>query len=250
MGQFEGQVVIVTGGSKGIGRATVHRFCQEGAICVIVNRSEAEGREYARYLEHQGYKAKAVACDVSRVQDIKRMVETVVKQFNRIDILVNCAGVNLRKPAIEYTEEDWDYMVDINLKGTFFTCLEVGKRMIEQGKGVIINLASLQSEEVLPERSIYAATKGGVKQLTKALAVEWAKYGIRVNAVSPAFIRTPMVEKVLSDPQWGQLIASRTLLGRPGLPEEVAEVILFLASSRASYITGTNIMVDGGWTAG
>lgn len=250
MREFEGKVAIVTGGSKGIGRATVYRFCQEGATCVIVNRHETEGQEYAQELVQQGYSAVAVAADVSRVKDIKRMVDTVIKQFNKIDILVNCAGVNIRKPAIEYTEEDWDYMVNINLKGTFFTCLEVGKHMIERGGGVIVNLASLQSEEVLPERSIYAATKGGVRQLTKALAVEWAKYGIRVNAVSPAFIKTPMVDKVLSDPQWQQLITSRTLLGRPGLPEEIAEVILFLASPRASYITGANIMVDGGWTAG
>jgi 2-deoxy-D-gluconate 3-dehydrogenase len=250
MGEFEGKVAIVTGGSKGIGRATVYRFCQEGATCVIVNRSEAEGQKYARELVEQGYSAVSLAADVSKVEDIKRMVETVIKQFNRIDILVNCAGVNIRKPAIEYTEEDWNFMVDINLKGTFFTCLEVGKHMIEQGGGAIVNLASLQSEEVLPERSIYAATKGGVRQLTKAFAVEWAKYGIRVNAVSPAFIKTPMVERVLEDPHWQQVITSRTLLGRPGSPEEVAEVILFLASPRASYITGANIMVDGGWTAG
>jgi len=251
LGEFEGKVVVVTGGSNGIGKATVRRFCQEGAICVIADIDQAGSERYVRELENEGYQAFAVTVDVAQVPAIREAVKDVLRRFRKIDVLVNCAGVNRRKPAIEYTEEDWDFMVDINLKGTFFFCLEVGRHMIERGEGgVIVNLASLQSEEVLPERAIYAATKGGVRQLTKAFAVEWAKYGIRVNAVSPAFITTPMVEKVLADPQWHSLIVSRTPLGRPGTPEEVAELILFLASPRASYITGANIPVDGGWTAG
>lgn len=250
MKEFEGKVVLVTGGSNGIGRAVVRRFCLEGATCVIGDIDEAKGEEYARELRGEGLSAFAFFLDVSKVPVIKQTVENVLKRFGKIDVLVNCAGVNIRKPVIEYTEEDWDFMVNVNLKGTFFCCLEVGKHMVERREGVIVNLASLQSEEVLPERAIYAATKGGVRQLTKAFAVEWAKYGIRVNAVSPAFIKTPMVEKVLADPQWYSLIVSRTPMGRPGTPEEVAELILFLASPRASYITGANIPIDGGWTAG
>lgn len=251
LGEFEGKVVVVTGGSNGIGRAVVRRFCEEGARCVIADIDQERSEQYVQELRGKGYAALAVPVDVAQVPAIKNAVQTVLQHFGRIDILVNCAGVNVRKPAVEYTEEDWRFMVDINLKGTFFFCLEVGKHMIERGGGgAIVNLASLQSEEVLPERAIYAATKGGVRQLTKAFAVEWAKYGIRVNAVSPAFVKTPMVEKVLADPQWYNLIVSRTPLGRPGTPEEVAELILFLASSRASYITGANIPIDGGWTAG
>lgn len=251
LGELEGKVAVVTGGSNGIGRAVVRRFCEEGASCVVADIDREKSEEYVRELREKGYNALAVPVDVSKVTAIKNAVQSVLEHFGRIDILVNCAGVNVRKPAIEYTEEDWNFMVDINLKGTFFFCLEVGKHMIARGGGgAIVNLASLQSEEVLPERAIYAATKGGVRQLTKAFAVEWAKYGIRVNAVSPAFIRTPMVEKVLADPQWYNLIVARTPLGRPGTPEEVAELILFLASSRASYITGANIPIDGGWMAG
>lgn len=251
LGELEGKVAVVTGGSNGIGRAVVRRFCEEGASCVVADIDREKSEEYVRELREKGYNALAVPVDVSKVAAIKNAVQSVLEHFGRIDILVNCAGVNVRKPAIEYTEEDWNFMVDINLKGTFFFCLEVGKHMIARGGGgAIVNLASLQSEEVLPERAIYAATKGGVRQLTKAFAVEWAKYGIRVNAVSPAFIRTPMVEKVLADPQWYNLIVARTPLGRPGTPEEVAELILFLASSRASYITGANIPIDGGWMAG
>lgn len=250
LGELDGKVAIVTGGSKGIGRAVVLRLCQEGAICVIANRSRPEGEEYASELSKKGYKAIAIPTDVAKVEDIKGLVREVINRFGRIDILVNSAGVNVRKPAVDYTEDEWNLIVDVNLKGTFFTCVEVGKFMIAQRSGTIVNIASLQSEEVLSERSIYAATKGGVKQLTKALAVEWAKYGVRVNSVSPAFIRTPMVEKVLSDPYWGEFIRNRTPLGRPGTPEEVAELVLFLVSPRSSYITGTNVMIDGGWTAG
>lgn len=249
MGEFDGKVVIVTGGTKGIGRAAVKKFCEAGATAIIVNRSEKEGKEYEKELVESGYKAEAIAADVSKVGDIKNMVEIVLQKYGKIDVLVNCAGVNRRKKAIEYNEEDWDFMVDINLKGVFFTCLEVGKTMIERGEGAIVNISSIQGEVVLPERSIYAITKGGVKQLTKALAVEWSKFGVRVNAISPAFVETPMVEKVLEDENWRNIILSHTPMGRVGKPEEIAEVILFLASERASYITGANIMVDGGWTA-
>lgn len=250
MPELEGRVAIVTGGSKGIGRAIVRRLCQEGAVCVIANRNQSEGQEYACDLTGEGYQVVAIPTDVSKVEDIRKLVAEVLARFGKIDILVNSAGVNVRKPAIEYTEAEWNLMVDVNLKGTFFACIEVGKHMIAQRDGTIVNMASLQSEEVLSRRSIYAATKGGVRQLTKALAVEWAKYGVRVNAISPAFIKTPMVEEVLSSPSWQRLILTRTPLGRPGTPEEVAELVLFLASPRSSYITGANIMIDGGWTAG
>lgn len=251
MSEFNGKIALVTGGTKGIGRATVIELCKEGAHSVSVSRNADEGRELVKELTSQGLKASYTQADVGNLSDIKKMVQEVIKEQGKIDILVNCAGVNIRKPIEEYTEDDWNYMVDINMKGTFFTCQEVGKTMIEKGiKGVIVNLGSLQSEEVLPERGIYAGTKGAVKQLTKAFAVEWAKYGIRANSLSPAFISTPLVESVLADPKWNQIITSRTLLGRPGTPEEVAHLIVFLCSSKASYITGANMVIDGGWTAG
>ncbi|ABB14048.1 SDR family NAD(P)-dependent oxidoreductase [Carboxydothermus hydrogenoformans] len=249
MGELTGKVGIVTGGSKGIGFATAKRIAEEGAKVVIANRNKEEGEKAALQLREKGLEVYSIPCDVGKVADIKKLVSEVYGRYGRIDILVNCAGVNVRKPIEEYTEEDWNYMVDINLKGTFFACIEAGKHMIAQKEGVIVNLASIQAEEVLPERGIYATTKGGVKQLTKALAVEWAKYNIRVNAVSPAFIKTEMVEKVLQDPYWGNLIINKTPMRRPGTPEEVAEAILFLVSPKASYITGINLLVDGGWTA-
>ncbi|MFZ5946173.1 MAG: SDR family NAD(P)-dependent oxidoreductase [Bacillota bacterium] len=251
MDGFQKKFALVTGGTKGIGRATVIELCREGAFCVIVSRNPKEGLQFVDELYSEGFKAGYVQADVGSVSDIKKMVQDVIEQYEKIDILVNCAGVNIRKPIVEYDESDWNYLVDINMKGTFFTCQEVGKTMIDKGiEGAIVNVGSIQNEIVLPKVGIYAATKGAVKQMTKAFAMEWVKYGIRVNSVSPAFIRTPLVEKVLADPDWNKTIMSRTPLGRTGTPEEVANAIVFLCSNKASYITGTNMMVDGGWTAG
>lgn len=249
MKEFHEKIVVVTGGSEGIGKAAVKRFCEEDANCIIVSRNENKCKEYADELTKEGYKADFVSADVGKVSDIKNMVQTVMERYGRIDVLVNCAGVNVRKVALNYTEEDWDYIMDINLKGSFFSCIECGKEMVASGSGSIVTMSSLQGHIVLPERSIYAASKGGVKQFTKGLANEWAKSGVRINSISPAFISTPMVKTVLNDVSWRQLIESRTPMGRAGTPEEVAELIIFLASPRASYITGADIVIDGGWTA-
>ncbi len=249
MGEFTDKVVVVTGGSKGIGSAVVKRFCEEGAHCVIVSRNGREGQQYADDLGKLNLSAAAIAADVGKVSNIKKMTQAVVEGCGKIDALVNCAGVNTRKPALDYNEQDWDYMMDINLKGSYFCCLEIGRHMVARGSGAIVNLSSIQGHIVLPERTIYAASKGGVIQFTKGLANEWAKSGVRVNSVSPAFTATPMVKAVMDDPAWAQLIQSRTPMGRLGTPEEVADLIVFLASARASYITGTDITIDGGWTA-
>ncbi len=250
MGEFNNKVVLVTGGSKGIGRATVRHFCEAGATCIIVSRHEDECQNYAAELMADGFSASGIVADISKVTDIKKMVNTAVGNYGRIDVLVNSAGVNIRKMSVEYSEEDWDYIININLKGSYFSCVEVGKHMVAQGAGAIINLASLQSHITLPGLSIYAASKAGIKQFTKGLANEWAQSGVRINSISPAFISTRLVQPVLQDPVWRKIIDSRTPMKRPGTPEEVADLIVFLASSRSSYITGTDIAIDGGWTAG
>lgn len=250
MGEFTGKVVLVTGGSKGIGRTAVRHFCVEGASCVIVSRHQDECQRYADELIAEGFSASGIAADVGKVSDIKRMVSTAIERHGQIDVLVNSAGVNIRKPCVEYKEEDWDYIININLKGSYFACAEVGKHMVARGSGSIVNVASLQSHITLPNLSIYAASKAGMRQYTKGLANEWATLGVRVNTISPAFISTALVAPVLNDPVWRKMIDSRTPMKRPGTPDEAAELILFLASPRSSYITGADIPIDGGWTAG
>lgn len=250
MAEFTDKIVLVTGGSRGIGRAAVRRFCEAGATCIIVSRHEAGCQNYVTELVSAGFSASGIAADVSKVSDIKKMVNSAIEKYGRIDVLVNSAGVNIRKLSVEYSEEEWDYIININLKGSYFSCVEVGKHMVSQGSGAIINIASLQSHITLPRLSIYAASKAGIKQFTKGLANEWAQAGVRINSISPAFIATPLVEKVVQDAAWRQIIDSRTPMKRLGTPEEVADLIIFLASSRSSYITGTDITIDGGWTAG
>lgn len=249
MGEFSGKIVLVTGGSKGIGAATVRRFCEEGAHCIIASRHLEECQSFADELQQAGFSASALAVDVSKVAEIKQMVGDVIDQFGKIDVLVNSAGVNNRKYAVDYVEEDWDYIMNINLKGAYFCTVEVGKEMLKQQKGAIISLSSLQSHINMQRLSIYGASKAGIRNFTKGLANEWATKGVRVNCVSPAFIATPLVEKVLQDPSYITIIDSRTPMKRVGTPDEVANVILFLASDKASYITGADIAIDGGWTA-
>lgn len=250
MGDFSGKVVLVSGGSKGIGRAAARRFCEEGATTIITSRNAQECQQYAAELTAEGFLASSIAVDIGKVSDIQKMVGTVIERHGQIDALVNSAGVNIRKKSIEYTEADWDYIININLKGSYFCCVEVGKHMVARGSGSIINVASIQSHVTLPNLSIYAASKAGIRQFTKGLANEWAELGVRVNSISPAFISTQLVEKVLQDPVWRQTIDARTPMKRPGTPEEVADLLSFLASSRSSYITGADIAIDGGWTAG
>ncbi|MDR3565113.1 MAG: SDR family NAD(P)-dependent oxidoreductase [Negativicutes bacterium] len=248
MGEFAGKIVVVTGGSKGIGRAAVKRFCEEGAHCVIVNRNAQEGQVYAEELKKQGLSASAMAADVGKVSVIKQMIQDILKNHKQIDVLVNAAGVLRRKLALDTTEEDWDYIMDINLKGSYFCSVEAGRHMVERGEGAIVNISSLQSRIVLPERSVYAASKGGIRMFTQGMANEWAQKGVRVNSISPGFVATEMVLSVMN-PALEAFIASRTPMGRAATPAEVADLIAYLASSRASYITGVDVPIDGGWTA-
>lgn len=245
------KVAIVTGGSSGIGKATAFGLAANGAYVVLVGRDEKKGKRVADEICSEGGKAIYIQADVSKVDEIAGMVEYTVSKLGKVDILVNAAGISIKTTPTEYvSEEEWDKILNINLKGTFICCQTVARAMIKQKSGKIINVGSLQGEMVLPLRAAYAASKGGLKQVTKSMAIEWAKYNINVNVVAPGFVRTPMTEQVLSDEFWYNVVVSNTPLGRPAQPEEIADVILFLASDAASYITGQTIVVDGGWTAG
>ncbi len=245
-----GKTAIVTGGSRGIGKKTAADLAEAGANIVIVDILEEKGKEAAEEIKEIGTETLFCKTDITKVDEIEAMVSEVKNKFEKIDILVNAAGINVRSRPEDVKEEDWDKILDVNLKGLFFCCQKVGEVMIEQEYGKIVNISSIQGEEVLPLRASYAASKGGVKQVSKSMAVEWAKYNINVNVVAPAFVRTPMVEKVLADDTWGDVIINKTPMRRPCEPQEVADTILFLVSDMASYITGHTLLIDGGWTAG
>lgn len=244
-----GQVAIVTGGSKGIGKGIARRLAEAGTNVMIVSRHLEEAETTSKEIvKDYGVKSLAAKVDVSKISDIKAMVEQTVDKFGRLDILVNNAGVVVRLPALEMTEEAWDTVINTNLKGTFFCSKEAAFQMRKQGKGRIINIGSVHSMIPMKLYTHYGATKAGISQLTKVLAVEWAEYGILVNCVAPGSVPTDNNKEVLAKPENLQRNLDRIYLKRLGTPEEISGMVAFLASDLSSYITGQTIYIDGGWT--
>ena len=221
-----------------------------GAQVVIVNRNKISGKKIERKIISRGCKALHITADTSKIVDIDRMINEVIKRFGKIDILINSAGINIRKTIENFTEEDWNEIMNINLKGVFFCCQKVGEKMAKQNYGKIVNIGSVGGEQVLPFRSIYNGSKAAIHTISKSMAIEWAKYNINVNVVAPGMIITPLTEKLLEGNNLKNIFVNNTPLRRLGNPEDVAEIVVFLASDAASYITGQTIFVDGGWTAG
>jgi len=245
------QVAIVTGGSQGIGLTLAKSLASVGAQIVVVNRRAPEGEAAAQGIKQEGGSAISIPADISQKKSVEEMVGKTLKRYGRIDILVNNAGVIVRKPAEETEEKDWDLTMGINLKGLFFCCQVVGKQMIKQKKGKIINLSSVAATFGLKNRAPYNASKAGVSQLTKSLALEWAKYGINVNAIGPGIIRTALNEAYIdSDPEKKRKMIQKIPLGRFGKPEDLSGIVIFLASPASDYLTGQTIYVDGGYSIG
>jgi NAD(P)-dependent dehydrogenase (short-subunit alcohol dehydrogenase family) len=244
-----GRAAIVTGGSKGIGFGMACALAHAGADIAVVSRNLAEGRQAAQEIRELGSQAIAVACDVTKPAAVDAMVEEVVGTFGKVDILVNNAGMNIRKPSVDLTEEDWDKVINTNLKGIFLVAQRVGKEMIKQNRGKIINIASIFGMVGLPWLLPYSASKGGIVQLTRVLALEWAKHNVHVNAIGPAYIKTPMTEGWLHDQERMQMILSNTPMERLGSLEDLAGPVVFLASDWSNFVTGHTLMVDGGWVA-
>ena len=247
---LSGKVALVTGGSKGIGHAMAIGLATVGADIIIVSRNLQEGQAAAKKVEALGRKAIAISCDVTSKSAVEAMVAESVKTMGKIDILVNNAGMNIRKLVVDIEEKDFDAVINTNLKGVFLVGQSVGKQMIKQNTGgKIINVASVMAAVGVPMLNSYCASKGGIIQMTKVWALEWAEYGITVNAIGPAYIHTPMTEGWLTDPERFNFIKSMTPLQRLGTPEEVAGPVVFLSSDWSSYITGTTLYIDGGWTS-
>jgi NAD(P)-dependent dehydrogenase (short-subunit alcohol dehydrogenase family) len=246
---LKGQVGLVTGSARGIGRACALALAHAGADVALGLRDGKTGGDLAKEIEAMGRRALPVQMDMTRLAEIHAAVDATVAHFGRLDILVNNAGLAPENLAENVREEDFDLTLAVNLKGTFFASQAAGRVMIRQRYGRIINLGSQAGFVALPTESVYCMTKAAISHLTRCLAVEWAPHGITVNAVAPTFIRTPGTQECLSNDAFRADVLSRIPLGRIGEPMEVAAAVVYLASPAASLVTGSTLLIDGGWTA-
>ena len=246
---LKGQVAMVTGSARGIGRACALALAEAGADIAMGLRKLSEDHGLRKEIEAMGRKALPLQMDVSKMDQIRYAIEKTSEFFGKIDVLVNNAGIAPGNDIESVTEKDFDLTLAVNLKGTFFVSQKVGELMMKHKYGRIINLSSQAGFIALPTESVYCMTKAGIAHLTKCFAVEWAKHNITVNAVAPTFIYTPGTEEYLADEKVKHSVLSKIAVGRIGEAKEVANAVLFLASKGSSLITGTTILIDGGWTA-
>lgn len=246
---LSGKVAVVVGGTSGIGRAIAHGFAQAGADVIPTSRRAEQVAAVAREIEDFGRRSLRVTSDVADRASLERVLSEAVGTFGQVDILVNSAGRTKRAPTIEFSEEDWNSILDTNLTGTLRACQVFGRHMLERGAGSIINIASLSTFVALHEVAAYSASKAAVGSLTKTLAVEWSSRGVRVNAIAPGVFRTALNQKLLDETERGREFLLRTPMRRFGNVEELAGAAIFLASDAASFVTGEIIAVDGGFLA-
>ncbi|HKX19897.1 MAG TPA: SDR family NAD(P)-dependent oxidoreductase [bacterium] len=249
MFRLDGRVALVVGAASGIGQASAQALAGLGAevVCADVDRAGAETT--ARLIKDTGGRAEADQVDVSREQDVVRLVAGVGERHKALAACVVTPAVNARKPILKYTADDLDRVLTVNLKGTFFVLREAGRLMAGRGGGSIVAFASIRAVQVEPGQSVYSATKAGIVQLCRTLAAELGPQGVRVNAVAPGVVDTPLTRQIKTDEAWYRAYAERNALGRWASPEEIAGPVAFLASDAARYITGSVLFVDGGWTA-
>ena len=253
MEDLKNKVVVITGARRGMGKADALLFAQKGAKVVVSDISQEDCQAVVDEIEKKGGEAMAVKCDVSQKQEVDNLFSKTIEKFGRVDVLVNNAGIAEFKPFLEMTEEEWDRTLDINLKGYFLCAQAAAKEMAKQKSGVIVNIASVAMGQVgvgFLNIVHYCASKGGIAAMTEAMALELAPYNIRVNAIAPGMIETPMLDPIKQDPKAMEGILARVPLNRMGKPEEIADLVVFLASDKSSYITGSIIVIDGGWLAG
>jgi 2-deoxy-D-gluconate 3-dehydrogenase len=250
--RLDGRIAMVTGSGSGMGRAFSIALAKAGADVVITELpgKEKAAEDTAAEVRAAGRRALTLPLDVRQVASIHQMVERTLGEWGQIDILVNNAGMNIRKMAVDVGEEDWDQVLDTDLKGVFFCAQAVGRHMIRRGQGgKIINIASQVGLVAYHSRVAYCAAKAGVINMTRALALEWAPHHINVNAIAPTFVRTPLVEELLKDPAVRDDVLRHIPLGRLAEPEDIVGAVVYLAGPASDLVTGHTLVVDGGWTA-
>ena len=250
MGQLDAKVVIVTGSSSGIGRAIAIEFAREGAT-VVIDYPFAKGQDQAQKvvdtIQKHGGKAIAVQADISQYQQCMALIQQAVEHFGRLDIMVNNAGMEIHNSFLDYTEGQFDRIIGVDLKGTFFCAQAAAREMVKRKTGGrIINISSVHEDIAMPNNSVYTCAKGGVRMLTRTICNELAPYGITVNNIAPGAIFTPIDADIQADPEKEAALFAEIPLGRWGQPEEIAKLAVFLASDAAAYVTGSTYVVDGG----
>lgn len=248
MFDYDGKVAIITGGCSGIGFAIAQALGRLKSKVVLVDVISGKSEEPANVIRKQGGNAWFFKADVTKENEVKGVVEDVERDIGPVEILINSAGTNIRKDALDFTLLEWEKLFSVNLTGTWLFCQNVGQRMVSRHRGYILNIASISSSIAIHGLAPYSASKAGVSQLTKSLALEWAPYGVLVNAIGPGRIRTPLNEDILKDPEYEKKAKELIPLGRIGEPDDILGIVLVLCSKSGSYITGQTIYIDGGWS--
>lgn len=250
---LKGKVAIITGARRGMGKSHALKLAKAGAKVVVSDISQDECQLVVNEIQKAGGEGLAIKVDVTKKAEVDEMVKKTIEKFGKVDVLVNNAGIAPMVSFLEMKEEDWDRVLDINLKGYFLCAQAAVKEMVKQKSGTIVNIASIEMGQVgfgAPYNAHYCASKGGIAAMTQSLAVELAPYNIRVNAIAPGFIETPMLDVLKDLPDMKKALLARVPMGRMGRPEEISNLVLFLATEESSYMTGSIVVIDGGFLAG
>lgn len=246
---LSGKVAMVTGSTRGLGETAAMALAKAGADIAVCGRKPADLERVSGAIKVLGRKSEGFYLDVTSKEKVHQGIEKILNTFGRVDILVNNAGMNHRDPVLEYPEEAWDLVIATNLKGYYLVAQAVVPQMVDRGYGKVINISSIAGQVSLINQLAYASSKGGVNQMTRVMALEWAKLGVRVNAIAPTYFETEMVQQIRNDPDRMRFINERTPMGRWGHLPELEGLVIFLAAPASDFITGQVICIDGGWTA-